>query len=55
MPLLARLARRFGPEARPGSLRGQLLRWLLGPLLVLVALNTYLGLPQCAGRRRCGL
>jgi hypothetical protein len=25
---------------RPGSLRGQLLRWLLGPLLVLVALNT---------------
>ncbi|MET0266030.1 MAG: sensor histidine kinase [Duganella sp.] len=25
----------------PGSLRGQLLRWLLGPLLVLVALNTF--------------
>jgi two-component system sensor histidine kinase TctE len=25
---------------RAGSLRGQLLRWLLGPLLVLVALNT---------------
>lgn len=41
MPLLARLARRFGPEARQGSLRGQLLRWLLGPLLLLVALNTY--------------
>lgn len=29
-------SRRVGP----GSLRGQLLRWLLGPLLVLVALNT---------------
>ena len=27
--------------ASPGSLRGQLLRWLLGPLLVLVALNTF--------------
>ena len=24
----------------PGSLRGQLLRWLLGPMLALVALNT---------------
>jgi len=40
MPLLGRLARRFGPSAPLGSLRGQLLRWLLGPLLVLVALNT---------------
>ncbi len=41
LPLLDRLARRFGPGApQPGSLRGQLLRWLLGPLLVLVALNT---------------
>lgn len=28
-------------RASPGSLRGQLLRWLLGPLLVLVALNTF--------------
>jgi len=40
MPLLTRLARRFGPGATLGSLRGQLLRWLLGPLLALVALNT---------------
>ena len=40
LPLLSRLARRFGPSAPLGSLRGQLLRWLLGPLLVLVALNT---------------
>ncbi|WP_408014818.1 sensor histidine kinase [Rugamonas rivuli] len=40
LPLLERLARRFGPGAPLGSLRGQLLRWLLGPLLVLVALNT---------------
>ncbi|RZT09259.1 two-component system, OmpR family, sensor histidine kinase TctE [Duganella sp. CF402] len=43
MPLLPALAHRLGlgPGAAPGSLRGQLLRWLLGPLLVLVALNTY--------------
>jgi len=39
MPLLTALARRFGPGAPLGSLRGQLLRWLLGPLLVLVALD----------------
>jgi len=39
MPLLTALARRIGPGAPLGSLRGQLLRWLLGPLLVLVALN----------------
>ena len=32
--------RLIGPGAPLGSLRGQLLRWLLGPLLVLVALNT---------------
>ncbi|MYM25699.1 sensor histidine kinase [Duganella sp. FT135W] len=43
MPLLPALARRLGigPGAAPGSLRGQLLRWLLGPLLILVALNTF--------------
>ena len=42
MPLLPALAHRLGlgPGAAPGSLRGQLLRWLLVPLLVLVALNT---------------
>jgi two-component system sensor histidine kinase TctE len=40
MPLPTALARRIGPGAPLGSLRGQLLRWLLGPLLVLVALNT---------------
>jgi len=40
MPLLTTLSRRFGPGAPLGSLRGQLLRWLLVPLLVLVALNT---------------
>jgi two-component system sensor histidine kinase TctE len=40
MPILTRLAQRFGPGATLGSLRGQLLRWLLGPLLALVALNT---------------
>jgi two-component system sensor histidine kinase TctE len=40
MPLLTTLSRRIGPGAALGSLRGQLLRWLLGPLLVLVALNT---------------
>ena len=40
MPLLTRLAKRFGPGATLGSLRGQLLRWLLGPLLALVTLNT---------------
>src|SRR4051812_24434476 len=39
MPVLTTLARRFGPGAPLGSLRGQLLRWLLGPLLVLVALD----------------
>jgi two-component system sensor histidine kinase TctE len=44
MHWLATLARRFGKhaDATQGSLRGQLLRWLLGPLLVLVTLNTYL-------------
>lgn len=43
MPLLPALAHRLGlgHGAAPGSLRGQLLRWLLGPLLVLVALNTF--------------
>ena len=40
MPLSTRLAKRFGPGATLGSLRGQLLRWLLGPLLALVTLNT---------------
>src|SRR4051812_31528199 len=40
MPLLTKFSRRFGPGAPLGSLRGQLLRWLLGPLLALVALNT---------------
>jgi two-component system sensor histidine kinase TctE len=40
MPLLTRLSQRFGAGAPLGSLRGQLLRWLLGPLLALVALNT---------------
>jgi two-component system, OmpR family, sensor histidine kinase TctE len=39
MPLAASLLRRFGPGAALGSLRGQLLRWLLVPLVVLVALN----------------
>jgi len=39
MPVLTTFARRFGPGAPLGSLRGQLLRWLLGPLLVLVALD----------------
>jgi two-component system sensor histidine kinase TctE len=39
MPLLTTLARRFGPGAPLGSLRGQLLRWLLVPLLALVALD----------------
>jgi two-component system sensor histidine kinase TctE len=39
MPLLTTLARRFGPGAPLGSLRGQLLRWLLVPLLLLVALD----------------
>jgi two-component system sensor histidine kinase TctE len=32
--------KRAASASSPGSLRGQLLRWLLGPLLVLVALNT---------------
>ncbi|MRW89292.1 HAMP domain-containing protein [Duganella sp. FT80W] len=40
MALLQTLSRRLTPGATQGSLRGQLLRWLLGPLLVLVALNT---------------
>ena len=48
MTVLRALARRPGTGSGPrlsagrrlGSLRGQLLRWLLGPLLVLVALNT---------------
>jgi two-component system sensor histidine kinase TctE len=39
MPLLTTLARRFGPGAPLGSLRGQLRRWLLVPLLLLVALD----------------
>ena len=41
---VAAILRRFGPGAHVGaplgSLRGQLLRWLLIPLLVLVALNS---------------
>jgi two-component system sensor histidine kinase TctE len=40
MALLHALSRRLGASDLLGSLRGQLLRWLLGPLLVLVALNT---------------
>jgi two-component system sensor histidine kinase TctE len=40
MALSGTLHRLIGPGAPLGSLRGQLLRWLLGPLLVLVALNT---------------
>jgi two-component system sensor histidine kinase TctE len=36
----AAILRRFGAGAPLGSLRGQLLRWLLIPLLVLVAINS---------------
>jgi two-component system sensor histidine kinase TctE len=39
-PLLTMWQRRFGPAARLGSLRSQLLRWLLIPLVLLVALNS---------------
>jgi two-component system sensor histidine kinase TctE len=39
MALLTALARRWGPGAPRGSLRGQLLRWLLVPLVLLVGLN----------------
>jgi two-component system sensor histidine kinase TctE len=42
MALLHALRHRLASGAMLGSLRGQLLRWLLGPLLVLVALNTIL-------------
>lgn len=38
-PLLTIVRRTFGAAAPPGSLRGQLLRWLLIPLVLLVALN----------------
>jgi two-component system sensor histidine kinase TctE len=38
-PLLSVLRHRFGPGARLGSLRNELLRWLLVPLVLLVALN----------------
>lgn len=36
---LQRLRDRRGPPGAPGSLRGQLLRWLILPLVALVALN----------------
>jgi two-component system sensor histidine kinase TctE len=39
MAPLTALARRWGPGAPQGSLRGQLLRWLLIPLVLLVGLN----------------
>jgi len=42
IPLLARLRKRTADEDTPaplGSLRGQLLRWLIIPLVILVALN----------------
>ena len=39
-PLLARLQQRFGAAAPLGSLRNQLLRWLLIPLVLLVAANS---------------
>jgi two-component system sensor histidine kinase TctE len=39
-PLAKLLRRRLGPGAALGSLRNQLLRWLLVPLVVLVLLNT---------------
>ena len=38
-PVLSALRHRFGPGARLGSLRNELLRWLLVPLVLLVALN----------------
>jgi two-component system sensor histidine kinase TctE len=41
MTVLASLRRRFGASAPLGSLRNQLLRWLLVPLVVLVVLNTF--------------
>lgn len=37
--LATRIKRRFGPGAPLGSLRSQLLRWLLAPLVLLVAVN----------------
>jgi len=40
-PLATRLRGRFGASAPLGSLRNQLLRWLLVPLVVLVVLNTF--------------
>ena len=39
-PLITLLRRRFGAGARLGSLRNQLLRWLLIPLVILVAVNS---------------
>jgi two-component system sensor histidine kinase TctE len=39
-PLVALLQQRFGDAAPLGSLRNQLLRWLLVPLLILVAVNS---------------
>jgi two-component system sensor histidine kinase TctE len=39
-PLTVLLQQRFGASAALGSLRNQLLRWLLVPLLILVAVNT---------------
>jgi two-component system sensor histidine kinase TctE len=39
-PLAALLHRRFGAGAPLGSLRNQLLRWLLIPLVILVAVNS---------------
>ncbi len=40
-PLATRLARRFNGGAAPGSLRRQLLVWLLVPLVLLVAINSF--------------
>jgi two-component system sensor histidine kinase TctE len=40
-PLATRLARRFNGGAAPGSLRKQLLLWLLVPLVLLVAVNSF--------------
>jgi two-component system sensor histidine kinase TctE len=39
-PLVQRLYRRYGAGAPLGSLRNQLLRWLLVPLVLLVAINS---------------
>jgi two-component system sensor histidine kinase TctE len=39
-PLVTLIQRRFGAAAPLGSLRNQLLRWLLIPLLILVAVNS---------------